>query len=195
MNHATELVEIPKLLISETRTSIQFFDMIQIYVRSTIRLRSFPECCNDRKNVRKMAEFQRRRFRHPDIGSALHDVGKFLIPSDILNKKEKLTDNEFALIKQHPVLGYDLLKELNIDYHVKQAALSHHERCDGSGYPLGLKTNEIDDHAMIVSIADVYDAMTSARKYRTPLCPFEVIAEFEKDGLSKYKPQYILTFF
>ena len=129
------------------------------------------------------------------LAAALHDVGKFLIPSDILNKKEKLTDNEFALIKQHPVLGYDLLKELNIDYHVKQAALSHHERCDGYiADGLFTSQDEIDDHAMIISIADVYDAMTSARKYRTPLCPFEVIAEFEKDGLSKYKPQYILTF-
>ena len=78
-----------------------------------------------------------------------------------------MTDSEFALIKQHPVLGYDLLKELDLDYHVKQAALSHHERCDGSGYPLGLKADEIDSHAMIIAIADVYDAMTSARKYRT----------------------------
>ena len=121
-------------------------------------------------------------------------VDIFTIFDIILNKETKLTDSEFALIKQHPVLGYDLLKELDLDYHVKQAALSHHERCDGSGYPLGLKADEIDSHAMIIAIADVYDAMTSARKYRTPLCPFEVIAEFEKDGLSKYKPKYILTF-
>lgn len=83
-----------------------------------------------------MAEFQRRRFRHPDIGSRIARCWQIPDPSDILNKKEKLTDNEFALIKQHPVLGYDLLKELDLDYHVKQAALSHHERCDGSGIRL-----------------------------------------------------------
>ena len=70
----------------------------------------------------------------------------------------------------------------------------HHERCDGSGYPMGLTMEEIDDYALIIAIADVYDAMTAARSYRAPLCPFEVIAEFEKDGLQKYKPKYILTF-
>ena len=70
----------------------------------------------------------------------------------------------------------------------------HHERCDGSGYPLALTEGDIDDFALIVAIADVYDAMTAARIYRAPLCPFEVIAEFEKEGLQKYKPKYILTF-
>ena len=184
MNHATELVEIPKLLISETRTSIQFFDMIHNLRQIDDPI--FAHSLNVAMIARmlgKWLNFSEEDLDTLTLAAALHDVGKFLIPSDILNKKEKLTDNEFALIKQHPVLGYDLLKELNIDYHVKQAALSHHERCDGSGYPLGLKTNEIDDHAMIISIADVYDAMTSARKYRTPLCPFEVIAEFENGAL------------
>ena len=70
----------------------------------------------------------------------------------------------------------------------------HHERCDGSGYPGHLTTNEIDNYAMIVAVADVYDAMTAARSYRAPLCPFQVIENFEKDGLSKYMPKYILTF-
>ena len=70
----------------------------------------------------------------------------------------------------------------------------HHERCDGSGYPNNLSANEIDDYAIIIAIADVYDAMTAARTYRAPLCPFQVIAEFENDGLQKYKPKYILTF-
>ena len=150
MNHATELVEIPKLLISETRTSIQFFDMIH-----NLRQIDDPICAHSlnvamiARMLGKWLNFSEEDLDTLTLAAALHDVGKFLIPSDILNKKEKLTDNEFALIKQHPVLGYDLLKELNIDYHVKQAALSHHERCDGSGYPLGLKTNEIDDHAMI----------------------------------------------
>ncbi|MEE0512389.1 MAG: HD-GYP domain-containing protein [Lachnospiraceae bacterium] len=195
MNHATELVEIPKLLISETRTSIQFFDMIHNLRQIDDPI--FAHSLNVAMIARmlgKWLHFSEADLDTLTLSAALHDVGKFLIPSDILNKETKLTDSEFALIKQHPVLGYDLLKELDLDYHVKQAALSHHERCDGSGYPLGLKADEIDSHAMIIAIADVYDAMTSARKYRTPLCPFEVIAEFEKDGLSKYKPKYILTF-
>ena len=124
----------------------------------------------------------------------LHDIGKTQIPDDILNKQSRLTDEEFALVKQHPQFGYDILKRQPLDTHVKQCALMHHERCDGSGYPMGLTLNEIDDYARIIAIAVVYDAMTAARSYREPLCPFQVIAEFEKDGLQKYKPKYILTF-
>ena len=76
----------------------------------------------------------------------------------------------------------------------KNAALMHHERCDGSGYPFGLTGNRIDKFAKIVSIADVYDAMTANRCYRDGLCPFEVIAMFEKEGLTQFNPKYILTF-
>lgn len=70
----------------------------------------------------------------------------------------------------------------------------HHERCDGTGYPLGIGADRIDKFAKIVSIADVYDAMTAARVYRGPLCPFSVIEIFEKEGLQKYETQYILCF-
>jgi HD-GYP domain-containing protein (c-di-GMP phosphodiesterase class II) len=70
----------------------------------------------------------------------------------------------------------------------------HHERCDGSGYPQNLKGDAIEDFAEIIAIADVYDAMTAARSYRAPMCPFQVIAAFEKDGLGKYNTKFILTF-
>ena len=97
-------------------------------------------------------------------------------------------------MKNHTKLGFELLRPLGLNPRIQAAALSHHERCDGSGYPMGLKQEEIDDYAAIVAIADVYDAMTAARSYRAPLCVFEVIDSFEQDGLSKYKPQFILTF-
>ena len=87
-----------------------------------------------------------------------------------------------------------MLKSSSLPDGIRNAVLMHHERCDGTGYPLGLTYEEIDDYALIIAIADVYDAMTAARSYRDPLCPFQVIAEFEKDGLQKYKPKYILTF-
>ena len=74
------------------------------------------------------------------------------------------------------------------------AALMHHERCDGKGYPLGLPAEKIDMYAKIVSIADVYDAMTAARVYRGPLCPFKVIEIFEHEGLQKYDTKFIMTF-
>ena len=123
-----------------------------------------------------------------------HDIGKLKIPQEILNKPGKYTDEEFALVKKHPVFGYELLKNLPIDTRIKKAALSHHERCDGTGYPLGLKQEDLDSCTMVVAIADVYDAMTAARSYRAPLCPFQVIERFEQDGLQKYNPKFILTF-
>ena len=90
--------------------------------------------------------------------------------------------------------GYELLKPLPLDAHIKLAALSHHERCDGTGYPNGLTTNDIDPYARVVAIADVYDAMTTARSYRAPLCAFQVIANFERDGLQKYDTKCVLAF-
>ena len=78
--------------------------------------------------------------------------------------------------------------------HICNAALMHHERCDGSGYPLGLRGSQIDAYAKIVAIADVYDAMTAARVYRGPICPFRVIEIFEAEGLQKYDVKYVLCF-
>lgn len=82
----------------------------------------------------------------------------------------------------------------NIHEHICNAALMHHERSDGSGYPLGLKDAEIDTYAKMVSIADVYDAMTSARVYRAPICPFKVIEIFELEGLQRYDVGFVLCF-
>lgn len=124
----------------------------------------------------------------------LHDIGKSCISTEIITKPAKLTADEYATVQKHTILGYELLKPMHLDQRIKNAALMHHERSDGTGYPLGLKDTEIDDFAAIVSIADVYDAMTSDRCYRAGLCPFEVIAQFEHEGLQKYKPKYILTF-
>ncbi|MDE5819194.1 MAG: HD-GYP domain-containing protein [Lachnospiraceae bacterium] len=124
----------------------------------------------------------------------LHDIGKLVIPDFIIKKPAKLTAEEYSIIKTHPYEGYKILRSQNVNEHVCNAALMHHERCDGTGYPLGLVGNKIDKFAKIVSIADVYDAMTSARIYRGPLCPFEVIDILISEGLQKYDPGYYMTF-
>lgn len=124
----------------------------------------------------------------------LHDIGKTQIPDDIIKKPAKLTPQEYAIVKRHPQAGYELLKKSNLDPAILNAVLMHHERCDGTGYPLALSGAQIPTFARMVSIADVYDAMTSARVYRGPLCPFKTIAIFEEEGLQKYDPQFIMTF-
>lgn len=124
----------------------------------------------------------------------LHDIGKLKIDDSIIKKPSKLTDEEYRKIKFHPVEGYKILQPQKIDDHIKNAALMHHEKCDGSGYPLKLTGDKIDKFAKLVAIADVYDAMTSARVYRGALCPFTVIRIFEDEGLHKYDTEYIMKF-
>ena len=124
----------------------------------------------------------------------LHDIGKLRIPEEILTKPSRLTEEEYNIIKRHTIEGYNILKGHNISEHIKNAALMHHEKCDGTGYPLGLKGKKIDFFARLVAIADVYDATTSARVYRGPLCPFKVIELFEQEGYEKYDTQMIMTF-
>ena len=128
------------------------------------------------------------------LGGLLHDIGKSKIPPEIINKPGRLTPEEYELVKKHSEYGYELLKNQNVSVRIKKIALTHHERCDGSGYPIGLIGDDIDDFANIVAIADVYDAMTADRCYRRGVCPFEVIATFEREGLGKYKPQFITSF-
>ena len=129
------------------------------------------------------------------LAGLLHDIGKLTIPEEVLNKQGKLTDEEFDMIRQHPLTGNRLLKNIpGIDRRILAATLQHHERSDGSGYPRHLQQDEIDDFAAIVAIADVYDAMTAARTYRAPLCAFQVIESFERDGFQKYNPKFILQF-
>lgn len=128
------------------------------------------------------------------LAGLLHDIGKIYMPDTILHKKGNLSETEFSMIKTHPRKGYNVLRGQQIDERIKLAALMHHERCDGTGYPSNLVADRIDDFAKIVAIADTYDAMTSPRIYRGPLCPFEVIQLFQSEGLTQYDPHYLMTF-
>jgi putative nucleotidyltransferase with HDIG domain len=114
----------------------------------------------------------------------LHDIGKSKIPLEILNKKEPLTKDEFSRIKKHPIYGYYILDENNyLDIDVKRAVLLHHERLNSTGYPFSISSDRISIFAKIVSIADVYDAMTSNRIYKGSVTPFMAFEMFLTDGL------------
>ncbi|MGN0496552.1 MAG: HD-GYP domain-containing protein [Lachnospiraceae bacterium] len=128
------------------------------------------------------------------VAGMLHDIGKVLIPPEIIKKPGPLTEEEYKIIKQHPYKGYQLLKSKNVDENICQAALLHHEKCDGSGYPLGLKSEKINNIAKLITIIDIYEAMTANRVYRQGICPFEVIHMFEEEGYTKYDPKYLLPF-
>lgn len=123
----------------------------------------------------------------------LHDVGKLKIPEEIITKPGRLTKEEFDIIKKHPQYGYEVLKKQKIDPRVRLAACQHHEKYNGSGYPLQLTGSQIDYFSSIVGIADVYDAMTADRCYRKGICPFEVIAHLEEER-HLYEPGILYLF-
>lgn len=128
------------------------------------------------------------------LAGLLHDIGKMLIPKEIITKQGKLSENEYEIIKSHTIKGYQVLKDIPVDISVKYAALMHHERQDGSGYPNGFNASQVHEYAKIIAIADVYDAMTSNRSYRKAFCPFDVVENFEQEGFLKYDPKYLMIF-
>ena len=128
------------------------------------------------------------------LACLFHDIGKTQIPSEILNKPERLTEEEFDIMKLHPQKGYDILLRARFPEEVVFAALLHHERCNGAGYPSGLMADKIPLFARIIAIADVYDAMTARRNYRKEICSFDVLADFEDGGYQKYDTTLLLPF-
>ncbi|PDO09515.1 MAG: hypothetical protein BLM47_12165 [Candidatus Reconcilbacillus cellulovorans] len=120
--------------------------------------------------------WDRDRLMTFGLGALLHDIGKLMVPQDILLKPGKLTPEEFEAVKRHTEAGFDLLRgEPNIPMAVAYCALQHHERLDGSGYPRGLKADEIQELAQWIGLIDAYDAMTSMRPYRKMMLPHEAL--------------------
>jgi PAS domain S-box-containing protein len=116
------------------------------------------------------------------MAGSIHDIGKLSIPAEILSKPTKLTDIEFALIKEHAEKGYELLKDVESPWPLADIVYQHHERMDGSGYPRNLKGEEILIEARILAVADVVEAMASHRPYRPGLGIAAVLEEIEKNS-------------
>ena len=129
------------------------------------------------------------------LSGLLHDIGKMMVPDNIIQKNGRLTLPEYNVVKTHVLFGNNILKGLkNLDPRVAEVAMRHHERCYGTGYPGGYRREQIEPFARIVAIADTYDAMTSDRVYRAALCPFDVIHMFEREGIVKFDVEFLLPF-
>jgi PAS domain S-box-containing protein/putative nucleotidyltransferase with HDIG domain len=113
------------------------------------------------------------------VASLIHDIGKIAVPIEILSKPGKISSHEFNIIKEHPFVGYEILKEIDFPWPVSQIVLQHHERINGSGYPYGLQENEIILEAKILSVADVVEAMSSHRPYRQALGKDKALEELK----------------
>lgn len=122
------------------------------------------------------------------IGTILHDIGKIGVPDEILNKRGRLTDEEFATMKTHPVIGYEICMPLMLSEGVLMIIRNHHEKLDGSGYPDGLKGGELPLSLRIVCVADAFDAMSSRRPYRGVMETSTVLAELSKGAGTQFDP-------
>lgn len=129
------------------------------------------------------------------MSGLLHDLGKMKISNMILDKPGKLTPKEFEIMKKHPLYGYNYLKDaIGISKIVTNAVLQHHEREDGSGYPLKIKGDQIHPYAKILAIADVFDAITSNKSYSEKKNPFYAQEIIQSDSFSKLDPGICYTF-
>ncbi|MFO7818743.1 MAG: diguanylate cyclase [Halanaerobacter sp.] len=126
--------------------------------------------------------------------ATLHDIGKTIIPSEILNKEDKLDEDEWEIIKQHPKTGYRIASSTEEFSHVAEEILYHHERWDGSGYPHGLREEEIPLLSRIITIVDAYDVMTNGRAYKEAMSTEEALAEVKRCAGTQFDPELVEHF-
>ncbi len=174
-----------------------FSEQILNLVSKIIELKD-PYTAGHQKNVSdyaikiaKQMNLSEEKIEVIKVASLLHDIGKMILPFEILNKPFKLTPREYELIKEHPKYGYELLKDINIPDIIKEVILQHHERLNGTGYPKGLKGDEILLETKIIAVADVFDAMNSHRPYRPKYHIKEILNELISNKGTLYDPQVV----
>ncbi len=144
----------------------------------------------------KWMGLSKKRMKDVVMAGLLHDVGKSQIPSEILNKKGALTEAEFEIMKRHTVYGYEIIKGNNdISMDVKRAVIMHHEKEDGTGYPYGIKGEQKNLYSKILTVADIFDAITSERVYRGRQTPFVAFKELERVGFDSLDPKVMMIMF
>jgi PAS domain S-box-containing protein/putative nucleotidyltransferase with HDIG domain len=141
--------------------------------------------------IAKRLGFSQERQDAIYMAALLHDLGKSYVPSQILNKQGKLTDIEFDLVKTHPEYGYQVLRKIKFPWPIAEMVYQHHERIDGSGYPLGLKDDDILYEAQIIAVADVVEAISSHRPYRPAYGLGYALEEIKQVKNIHFKPEIV----
>jgi putative nucleotidyltransferase with HDIG domain len=187
-NHLEELVE------ERTRELKDSLLDFVTAIAATIEVRD-PYTAGHQRRVAHLATAIAKELRLTEdqivglkLASVVHDIGKIRVPAEILSKPGRLDELEFNLIKRHPVTGHEILKSINFPWPIAEAVLQHHERLDGSGYPSGLKGEEILYEAKIVAVADVVEAMVSHRPYRAGLGVDAAMEEITANKGTRYDP-------
>ena len=133
-------------------------------------------------------------LRSLEFGALLHDIGKIGVPDNVLRKPGKLNDFEWAMMRRHPLLGEEILRGLRFLDDARTIVAQHHEKWDGSGYPLGLRGEEIALSARVLFVADAFDAMTSDRVYRPAKSYDEAVAELDSCAGTHFDPRVVAAF-
>ncbi|WP_425449675.1 HD-GYP domain-containing protein [Dethiothermospora halolimnae] len=145
--------------------------------------------------IGKWLKYSKRELKQLSLAALLHDIGKVKIPNNILNKPGKLTEKEFDIIKKHTIHGFNILNDtVGISKSVALGALQHHERIDGSGYPLKVKSEKIHEFAKIIAVCDIFNAMTSERVYKHKESPFKVAEHISRSSFEKLDPRVSSVF-
>jgi HD-GYP domain-containing protein (c-di-GMP phosphodiesterase class II) len=124
----------------------------------------------------------------------LHDVGKLGVPTKVLQKPGQLTDEEYAAVQLHPMRGLEIVKEIGFLDEALNGIMHHHEKMDGTGYPMGLAGEEIPEFARVISVADVFDTLTSTRSYRTAWTKERAVAELRASAGDHFDPAMVEAF-
>lgn len=200
VKNTVELVRLQKDLSSEVRKKTTENESLSFHVVQTLAEAIDAKDTYTNGHSTRVAQYSKeiaRRYGYSKkdqdeiyMMGLLHDVGKIGVPDEVINKTSRLTDDEFALIKNHPVIGFNILNKIKEMPRLKIGAHWHHEKYDGSGYPDGLAGDNIAEEARIIAVADAYDAMTSYRSYRDVL-PQDVVAEEIRKGKGKqFDPEF-----
>ncbi len=200
VRHSIDLIRLQRNLSEEVEKKTKENERLSLHIVQSLADAIDAKDTYTKGHSGRVAEYSReiaKRFGYSrkdqnDIYmmGLLHDVGKIGIPDTVINKPARLTDEEFDLIKNHPVMGARILKNITEMPRLATGARWHHERYDGNGYPDGLKEKEIPEEARIIAVADAYDAMTSRRSYRSSLDQQKVRSEIENGRGSQFDPVF-----
>ena len=195
-----DLIRLQRDLHREVKIKTAELESLSLHVVQTLAKTIDAKDSYTNGHSERVAEYSReiaRRYGYDEdrqeeiyMMGLLHDVGKIGIPDNVINKPGRLTDEEFDMIKQHPVKGAEILATVSEMPKLVTGARWHHERYNGKGYPDGLKGDEIPEEARIIAVADAYDAMTSKRSYRDLMPQNQVKAEIEKGIDSQFDGKF-----
>jgi putative nucleotidyltransferase with HDIG domain len=194
-NHLEALVDLRTRALqeSERRLRANLLDFVSA-IAATIEMRD-PYTAGHQQRVAGLSsaiaielQLPQEQIEGLNLACLVHDIGKIRVPAEILARPGPLSDAEFNFLRQHPANGYEILKSIDFPWPVANTVLQHHERLDGSGYPLGLKGGDILLEARILAVADVVEAMVSHRPYRSGLGIAAALEEIERHRGIRYEP-------